>query len=202
MPMTTYTGETEIITNLGTTPAERGLETDEFKAKFDEGLKAFVTWFNDTHKTEFDAHLAEKASLTELGHIKIGVGSIDEDGIYTPGRYKVITATRDISLTGVQSITGIGFKPRMLIVMAQVANNFRTSIGLFDGTGEAVIFNDHGNTATAWNNVGTGIIYLRTAPGTESYVLSAAFTSDGCDLTWTKSGTPTGTVTLYLGFWE
>jgi hypothetical protein len=55
MAMTTYTGETEIITNIGTTPDERGLSTDEFKAKFDEGLKAFVTWFNDTHKTEFDA---------------------------------------------------------------------------------------------------------------------------------------------------
>jgi len=65
MAMTSYTGETEIITNIGTTPDERGLSTDEFKAKFDEGLKAFVTWFNDTHKTEFDAHLAEHAYLQE-----------------------------------------------------------------------------------------------------------------------------------------
>ena len=61
MPMTEYSGNTEIITNIGTTPQERGLTTDEFKAKFDEGLKAFVTWFNDTHKTEFDAHLADDA---------------------------------------------------------------------------------------------------------------------------------------------
>lgn len=63
MAMTEYTGDTEIITKLGTTPAERGLSTDEFKAKFDEGLKAFVTWFNDTHKTEFDAHLADIAKI-------------------------------------------------------------------------------------------------------------------------------------------
>jgi hypothetical protein len=55
MPMTEYDGNVEIITNIGTTPDERGLSTDEFKAKFDEGLKAFVTWFNTTHKTEFDA---------------------------------------------------------------------------------------------------------------------------------------------------
>jgi hypothetical protein len=55
MPMTEYDGNVEIITNIGTTPDERGLSTDEFKAKFDEGLKAFVTWFNATHKTEFDA---------------------------------------------------------------------------------------------------------------------------------------------------
>jgi len=58
--MTPYSGDVEIITNIGTTPQERMLETDEFKAKFDEGLKAFVTWFNDTHKTEFDAHLADE----------------------------------------------------------------------------------------------------------------------------------------------
>ena len=82
MPMTPYSGDVEIITNIGTTPQERGLSTDEFKAKFDEGLKAFVTWFNDTHKTEFDAHLAEKATDSVLGHIKKGSRiSIDANGV-------------------------------------------------------------------------------------------------------------------------
>lgn len=55
MAMTPYSGETEIIGKLGTTPQERGLTTQQFKDKFDEGLKAFVQWFNDTHKTEFEA---------------------------------------------------------------------------------------------------------------------------------------------------
>lgn len=53
--MQEYTGEVEIITNIGTTPDERGLTTEQFKAKFDEGLKNFVAWFNDTHKAEFEA---------------------------------------------------------------------------------------------------------------------------------------------------
>jgi hypothetical protein len=44
--MSQYTGATDIITNIGTTPQERGLTTDQFKAKFDEGLTNFVTWFN------------------------------------------------------------------------------------------------------------------------------------------------------------
>jgi hypothetical protein len=55
MAMTTYTGNTSIISGLGTTPQERGLTADQFKAKFDEALTAFVTWFNTIHKTEFDA---------------------------------------------------------------------------------------------------------------------------------------------------
>lgn len=54
MPMTEYSGSTNIIAGLGTTPQERGLTEDQFKAKFDEGLTAFVTWFNSTHKTEFE----------------------------------------------------------------------------------------------------------------------------------------------------
>jgi hypothetical protein len=68
MPMTEYDGNVEIITNIGTTPDERGLSTDEFKAKFDEGLKAFVTWFNDTHKTEFDAKADTTALNTHIGN--------------------------------------------------------------------------------------------------------------------------------------
>ena len=53
--MQTYDGNVEIITNIGTTPDERGLTTEQFKAKFDEGLKGFVEWFNTVHKTEFEA---------------------------------------------------------------------------------------------------------------------------------------------------
>lgn len=59
MAMTPYTGDPEVIAKLGTTPQERGLTPDQFKAKFDEGLKAFVEWFNLTHKTEFEAVEAE-----------------------------------------------------------------------------------------------------------------------------------------------
>jgi hypothetical protein len=79
MPMTQYTGDTDIIANVGTTPQERGLTTDEFKAKFDEGLKAFVSWFNTTHKTEFDAHLNDLVTDTDGVHgLKI------EEGTWTP----------------------------------------------------------------------------------------------------------------------
>lgn len=88
MAMTQYNGDPEVISKLGTTPQERGLTTEQFKAKFDEGLKGFVEWFNSTHKTQFDAkaettslnalqnevnaHLAESASKDMLAHVKVG----------------------------------------------------------------------------------------------------------------------------------
>ncbi len=65
MAMTPYNGDPEVISKLGTTPQERGLTTEQFKAKFDEGLKGFVEWFNSTHKTQFDAK-AETTSLNAL----------------------------------------------------------------------------------------------------------------------------------------
>ena len=39
MAMTPYSGDTSVIGKLGTTPQERGLTTQQFKDKFDEGLK-------------------------------------------------------------------------------------------------------------------------------------------------------------------
>ena len=55
MSFTTYTGSTAIVAALGTTPEERALTTDQFKAKFDEGLTNFITWLNATHIVELNA---------------------------------------------------------------------------------------------------------------------------------------------------
>lgn len=63
MSFTTYTGSTNKIASLGTTPEERGLTTEQFKAKFDEFAAEFVAWFNTTHVVEGNAHLAETATM-------------------------------------------------------------------------------------------------------------------------------------------
>lgn len=54
LSFSTYTGSTAIIAALGTTPEERALTTDQFKAKFDEAITAYVTWFNATHLAELE----------------------------------------------------------------------------------------------------------------------------------------------------
>jgi hypothetical protein len=68
--MTTYSGTVAVIAGLGTTVNERGLTTDQFKAKFDEGLTEFVAWFNDTHKTEFEAVQTSLKPLRNLMGVK------------------------------------------------------------------------------------------------------------------------------------
>jgi hypothetical protein len=53
---TTCSVTTSVIAALGTTPDERGLSTDQFKAKFDEFGVNFVEWFNETHIPELSSY--------------------------------------------------------------------------------------------------------------------------------------------------
>jgi len=54
MSFTTCSVTASVIAGLGTTPEERALSTDDFKAKFDEFAVNFVAWFNATHIVELD----------------------------------------------------------------------------------------------------------------------------------------------------
>lgn len=74
MAFTTYTGDTDIIASLGTTPEERALTTDQFKAKFDEFATAYVTWFNATHLPEVEA-LTGSASETAKGIVELATAA-------------------------------------------------------------------------------------------------------------------------------
>jgi hypothetical protein len=69
MAITPYSGETQIIQKLGTTPQERGLTTEQFKAKFDQFAEEFIQWFNTTHKAELEG-LMPKTGGTFTGVVK------------------------------------------------------------------------------------------------------------------------------------
>jgi hypothetical protein len=78
MAMTPYSGDTSVIGKLGTTPQERGLTTQQFKDKFDEGLKTFVEWFNETHNGEINEHMADNVTQETVHGLRI------ETGTWTP----------------------------------------------------------------------------------------------------------------------
>lgn len=54
MAMTPCNVTTSVIAGIGTNPAERGLTTDQFKAKFDEASGDLKDWVNDTHLPELN----------------------------------------------------------------------------------------------------------------------------------------------------
>ena len=87
-----------VIGKLGTTPQERGLTTQQFKDKFDEGPIALGKFVNETLIPEVEAHKAENASLTQKGHVNHGVYTTTLDTTWT-GTSAPFTKT--------QTITGI-----------------------------------------------------------------------------------------------
>lgn len=119
------------------------------------------------------------------------------DMSYSDTRIKASSFTRDISLTGNQSITGVGFQPSIVLLFASASAGSvvgATSWGWGDGTAKFCISSVaaagiyHAYTAFA--------VVLTTAAGVYSGVSATSMDSDGFTLTWTKGGLPTGTATI------
>lgn len=115
--------------------------------------------------------------------------------INTRLRTKRISFTRDLSTaTGSVAYTGAGFKPTAIIIISggNGATDY-TSVGLADSSLSA------GSTS----HFGAGVSYASSSivtvgvSGTNQQATVASFDSDGFTLSWTKNGSPTGTVQFY-----
>lgn len=110
----------------------------------------------------------------------------------------VSTTSRDVSVTGTQAITGIGFKPSAIQIMTTIASAVGTfSIGYFDGSNGGLIFDKHVEVANAYSHASNNlVIRMQVAFGAETNGFLTSFDSDGFTLNWTKSGSPTGTAQI------
>lgn len=113
--------------------------------------------------------------------------------------YKLVGYTRDVSLAGGAGVqlTGAGFTPRAAIVFMGQSGTKRTSWGFTDGSGQFCLSLD---VATG-NYVpdGSKLIDADDNAGTTEYSFAwTAWNSNGMTGTWTKTGTPTGTITFYV----
>jgi hypothetical protein len=170
MAMTPYSGDTSVIGKLGTTPQERGLTTQQFKDKFDEGLKTFVEWFNETHNGEINAHMAENV-------------------------HRVTIVTRNLSTAGVQSIS-LPFKAKKIEIRAIISDTNIISIGTWaeNGTQNRISCRSDGT----WD-ASSQIISL-TKVGTYQVISSIQNVSEtGFELNWSiVAGSPTDTANLTI----
>jgi hypothetical protein len=110
------------------------------------------------------------------------------DMSYANSRSKVTTATRDLAAdSGDVTYTGAGFTPT-----AVVAISFTT----YGSTGFATSASDVGGVgATAGT---ANLIDQYISGGNYVRAVLKNFTTDGAILTWTKTGTPTGTANIYF----
>lgn len=129
------------------------------------------------------------------------VGFVDASSCYNVGQFAqsgvVQSFTRDVSLTGNQSITGVGFRPRSLIVMGGVNGAAgRASWGMAGGGGSGVMRWNNGITADSFFTA-TSILISIIADGSNfSQASLVSFDDDGFTINWTKTGSPTGAATF------
>ena len=106
----------------------------------------------------------------------------------TPLLSNIVTFSRSASAgSGAQAVSGCGFQPTTLIVLAIKNSSEEISWGLGDDdVNEADVFS---TTSANYSRGDTNIIQLSNASGNDMVALLSSLDSDGFTVTWTKSGT-------------
>jgi len=112
-------------------------------------------------------------------------------------KFKTVSLTRDLSTaTGTQAVTGVGFKPKAIVLVGGVQGSTGTaSIGISDGTIDGSWGNNSG-AGTGVMEVSATVGFQATGAGAYQQVEISSFDADGFTLSWTKTGSPTGTATF------
>ena len=106
------------------------------------------------------------------------------------------SATRDTSVSsGTQAITGVGFTPKAVLFFVAQSGADELSVGLDDGTTNNSFYDANDTVAGTWNTSGNAIHDRETATAEYTGVLSSMDT-DGFTITWTRTGSPTGTLDI------
>ncbi len=110
-------------------------------------------------------------------------------------RFKVGSFTRDVSVaSGTQAVTGVGFQPTAIICLANISGANQASWGASDGTTNGCVL-DFNSAVAATYAINANLIHVQFAADAYTGVIST-FDADGFTISWTKTGTPTGTATI------
>lgn len=111
--------------------------------------------------------------------------------------YKIVSFTRDVTTaSGTQAVTGVGFTPQSVFFLVATAADNNTSWGFSTASENMVIF-DNGDAAADTYGVETDrSVQIEQAAGARYHGAMSSFNSDGFTFSWTKVGSPTGTITI------
>lgn len=112
---------------------------------------------------------------------------------------KISSFARDMTAaTGNVAYTGYGAMPRGVTFMATSGVAGSASWGADDGVSPTVIYDNQNIVPSAYVAIGGSSILLQTGSGQVQAAAVATFDADGFTLTWTKTGTPTGSATIIV----
>ena len=125
------------------------------------------------------------------------VGSINENNASLNESMQMIFLTRDLTLDGVQSYTGLTRKPRGCIINAAVYNEpNKSSQGFANGESNTCLVNT-GNTTTNSSTVSSDRSISIQEDGGNRTEATVTFTDNGFNINWSKVGTgATGTLRI------
>jgi hypothetical protein len=115
----------------------------------------------------------------------------------------VVSTTKDLSIGAPtdQSISGFGFKPSAVAILAAISGSVgNMSIGFIGPSGTGGGFYDYSAVAVntnSWISM-TAAVLIRTDVGDYNLAALKSWDADGLTLTWTKTGNPVGTATLVI----
>ncbi len=112
--------------------------------------------------------------------------------------FKVGSFTRDTATAnGTQAVTGVGFLPKAVIFLAGQTGTSKVSVGFDDLTTGASVFQNIPGGVSFFNTQSGFSISVTDTAGTSYDGEVSVFGADGFTVTWTRSGAPTGTITIF-----
>ncbi len=133
--------------------------------------------------------------LTGLGN---GTAATDSMAYGQRMKVKVVSTTYDLTTaSGSQTVTGIGFTPSAVFIMAGVNATSYVSWGISDGTTNVAVADNGAVSAGTHTVSGSVAVYNIQGVGVYQSATIGSFTSGQFIITWTKSGAPTGTAGIY-----
>ncbi len=149
--------------------------------------------------TLFDSGLVANLAMAGFKLTGMGNGSLTDDSMAYGQRakFKIGTTTHDVSVAGTQDVTGIGFTPTAVVLLAGVTGTSQMSVGFDNGTNAYAIGDNAGLSAGTYNMSVISSIYGRVGVSDIFEATVTAYASGQFTLTWTKSGSPTGTATVH-----
>jgi hypothetical protein len=107
--------------------------------------------------------------------------------------------TRDLSIDGVQAVTGFGFTPKLVFIMAVVdAVKGKMSLGQATATRQTALRDVSLDVDDSFQYVNSVTINITDGSGNSTSGV-VAFTADGINVTWAKAGTgATGTANVLI----
>ena len=127
-----------------------------------------------------------------------GLVSISDGVVPQAESFALLEFSRDTSLaSGTQAVTGVGLKPSAVILFGVVnAAVGRASWGMDTITDAVASADQHATTADTYLADGSNSIYCDQGSGNAYSGNVQSFDSDGFTIDWTKTSSPTGTLTI------